>query len=427
MIKNLPNLKKLLAALLTIVAVFAGQQAFATIQNSIRMLGRTINNRYFFAIESFGQTDRLVNEQGTSHTFNNATIAGVTLNGTLNFQEVTQMADVITATSFTVTLTNSSRWFYGATVQTKSGTNVTGCSTTVSSNWHTLTVTIPSGKTFGAIIVDYVDNAPMTNSNTTVTVPQGDYWVSNSSHKPKPEPTVVYGQTTLVKDTDYTLSWSNNSSAGTGTVTVTGIGNYAGSATGTFPIRWARYYVHFDKNHDDATGTMSDQQFTYNTAQALTDNTFSRTGYSFVGWSTTSNGAVTYTDGQSVNNLTAEDGNTVTLYAQWTLNYNITYDLDGGSVATPNPTTYNVTTPTFTLNNPTKVACNFDGWTGSNGDTPETTVTISTPSPSRWVLTSPQAAPWPSPMRAPTTTPSAPKSLSPTAAPSPKASTSSLR
>ena len=180
------HLKNLLATLLTIVAVFAGQQAFATIQNSIRMLGRTQNNRYFFAIESFGQMDQLVNEQGTSHTFNNATIAGVTLNGTLNFQEGTQWADVITATSFTVTLTNSSRWFYGATVQTKSGTNVTGCSTTVSSNRHTLTVTIPSGKTFGAIIVDYVDNAPMTNSNTTVTVPAGDYWVSNSSHKPQP-------------------------------------------------------------------------------------------------------------------------------------------------------------------------------------------------------------------------------------------------
>ena len=103
-----------------------------------------------------------------------------------------------------------------------------------------MTVTIPSGKTFGVIIVDYVSNPPMTNSNTTVTVPAGDYWVSNSSHRPKPEPTVVYGQTTLVKDTDYTLSWSNNSSAGTGTVTVTGKGNYAGSVTGTSGGPWCR-------------------------------------------------------------------------------------------------------------------------------------------------------------------------------------------
>ena len=319
------QLKQVLAALLTIVALASGLTAQATVQTGIMMQGlaRTVNNQTMctFVIQSNWGGDQIPAQTGSSYTFSNARMihgtVDVTLNGTLNFQIGTAFADVITGNSFTVTIESSSLWFYGATVQTKSGTNVTGCTVTTSSNHNTLTVTIPSGKTFGAVILDYVSNPPMTNSNTTVTVPAGDYWVSNSSHKPKPEPTVVYGQTTLVKDTDYTLSWSNNGSAGTGTVTVTGIGNYAGSATGTFPIRWARYNVHFDKNHDDATGTMSDQQFTYNTAQALTANTFSRTDYSFKGWSTTSNGAVTYTDGQSVSNLTAEDGQTVTLYAKW--------------------------------------------------------------------------------------------------------------
>ena len=379
------SIQKILAALLTIAALASGLTAQATVQAGIMMQGlaRTVNNQTMctFVIQSNWGGDQIPDQTGSSYTFSNARMihgtVDVTLNGTLNFQEGTSFADVITGSSFTVTITSSSLWFYGATVQTKSGTDVSGCSTTVSSNNHTLTVTIPTNKTFGAIIVDYVANPPMTNSNTTVTVPQGDYWVSNSSHKPQPEPTVVYVQTTLVKDTDYTLSWSNNSSAGTGTVTVTGIGNYAGSATGTFPIRWARYYVHFDKNHNDATGTMSDQLFTYNTAQALTANTFSRAGYSFAGWSTTSNGAVTYTDGQSVNNLTAEDGQTVTLYAQWTpITYNITYDLAGGSVATANPTTYNIETATFTLNNPTRVLSTFAGWTGTGLEEPTMNVTI---------------------------------------------------
>ena len=316
--------KQVLAALLTIAALASGLTAHATIQSGIMMQGltRTINNetRFAFVIQSNWGGDQITNLTGSSYTFSNATMihgtVDVTLNGTLNFQVGTAFADVITASSFTVTIESSSLWFYGATVQTKSGSNVSGCSASVSSNNHTLTVTIPSGKTFGSVILDYVPNPPMATSNTTVTVPAGDYWVSNSSHKPKPEPTVVYGQTTLVKDTDYTLSWGNNSSAGTGTVTVTGIGNYAGSVTGTFSIRWARYYVHFDKNHDDATGTMSDQLFTYNTAQALSANTFSRTDYAFKGWCTTSNGAVTYTEGQSVSNLTVEDGQTVTLYAK---------------------------------------------------------------------------------------------------------------
>lgn len=56
--------------------------------------------------------------------------------------------------------------------------------------------------------------------------------------------------------------------------------------------------------------------------------------------------------------------------------YTITYNLDEGSVATDNPTSYTWETATFTLNNPTRLGYYFDGWTGSNGNTPQTTVTI---------------------------------------------------
>ena len=56
--------------------------------------------------------------------------------------------------------------------------------------------------------------------------------------------------------------------------------------------------------------------------------------------------------------------------------YTITYNLNDGSVATANPTSYTYETATFTLNNPAKTTYYFDGWTGSNSNTPETTVTI---------------------------------------------------
>ena len=112
---------------------------------------------------------------------------------------------------------------------------------------------------------------------------------------------------------------------------------------------------------------------TYNvTTPTFTLNNPTKAGYTFTGW-TGSNGTTPQTE------VTIAQGSTGNLNytAHWSLDtYNITYDLDGGSVATANPTTYNVTTPTFTLTNPTKVACNFDGWTGSNGTTPQTTVTI---------------------------------------------------
>jgi len=56
--------------------------------------------------------------------------------------------------------------------------------------------------------------------------------------------------------------------------------------------------------------------------------------------------------------------------------YSIRYSLDGGVLSAENPTEYTNRTATFTLNNPTKTGYTFDGWTGSNGTTPQTEVTI---------------------------------------------------
>ena len=56
--------------------------------------------------------------------------------------------------------------------------------------------------------------------------------------------------------------------------------------------------------------------------------------------------------------------------------YSISYDLDKGTLPDGNPTTYTYETDTFTLNNPTRFGYYFDGWTGSNGSTPQTNVTI---------------------------------------------------
>ncbi|MBP5721531.1 MAG: InlB B-repeat-containing protein [Bacteroidales bacterium] len=57
-------------------------------------------------------------------------------------------------------------------------------------------------------------------------------------------------------------------------------------------------------------------------------------------------------------------------------NYSISYDLAGGSLPSPNPTSYTYHTSTFTLNIPTLEGYYFRGWTGSNGSTPQRTVSI---------------------------------------------------
>jgi uncharacterized repeat protein (TIGR02543 family) len=74
---------------------------------------------------------------------------------------------------------------------------------------------------------------------------------------------------------------------------------------------------------------MSNQLFTYGTAKALTANAFTREWFVFLGWATSDanakNGTISYSNGQSVNNLTTVDGGTVDLYAVWGTNYSTYY------------------------------------------------------------------------------------------------------
>ena len=96
------------------------------------------------------------------------------------------------------------------------------------------------------------------------------------------------------------------------------------------------YAVAFDANAEDASGTMDDQSMAYDVAANLDANQFARTGYTFAGWNTASDGSGTsYADGQEVVNLTTTDGDEVVLYAQWTEDtYTVTYTdgVDGEDV-----------------------------------------------------------------------------------------------
>lgn len=73
-----------------------------------------------------------------------------------------------------------------------------------------------------------------TIGNENVTLPQESYKITGSEIKP--EPTVVVNGRTLVKDTDYTVTYTNNTNLGIATVTVTGKGNYQGTGNKNFTI-----------------------------------------------------------------------------------------------------------------------------------------------------------------------------------------------
>ena len=81
-------------------------------------------------------------------------------------------------------------------------------------------------------------------SSTDITV--GDIAALTYNGKAQtPKVTVKDGETTLVENTDYTLSYSNNTNAGTATVTITAAENskYSGKITKTFTINKAKLTI----------------------------------------------------------------------------------------------------------------------------------------------------------------------------------------
>ena len=98
----------------------------------------------------------------------------------------------------------------------------------------------------------------------------------------------------------------------------------------------------------------------------------SKKGYTFIGW-TGSNGDVPQT------RVTIDQGSTgdKAYTANWSaVAFTISYELNGGNLAEANPDGYNYASDTFVLNEPTKEGYTFLGWTGSNGDTPEKTISV---------------------------------------------------
>ena len=115
-----------------------------------------------------------------------------------------------------------------------------------------------------------------------------------------------------------------------------------------------------------------------------------RAGYVFLGW-IGSNGVVAQEDVMITLGSTGDKNYT----AVWTTktcnngyqlnnennqceltNYLITYYLQGGTLSGNYPTTYTISTPTFSLPTPTMDGYYFFGWTGSNGNDPDPNVVV---------------------------------------------------
>ncbi len=134
-------------------------------------------------------------------------------------------------------------------------------------------------------------------------------------------------QTVPVKKGYSFLYWSddkysggNNYLKGQSVVNLSG-SRYDGEKI-TLYAKWQgiNYKIAFDKNADDATGTMPVADAVYGSSMVLPSNLYEREGYDFAGWSLNRDGKVNFSDGQSVSDLCSSEGDVITLYAVWSEN-----------------------------------------------------------------------------------------------------------
>lgn len=129
-----------------------------------------------------------------------------------------------------------------------------------------------------------------------------------------------------------------------------------------------KYQVTFDANATDATGEMEPQTFTHGAGKALTVNAFVRPGYSFLGWATTEDGPVAYTNQQVVSIV-----ENTTLYAVWCEDkVTLFYDTAGAAMGTVSRESETVNAVTTEKASGATAAANagyrFIGWYSETGD-----------------------------------------------------------
>ena len=161
-------------------------------------------------------------------------------------------------------------------------------------------------------------------------------------------------------------------------VTLSNICDYkASDCTVTVKVNWttSSYAITYTLNSGALpSGKTNPTSYTIE-SNDITLNNPTRKGYSFDGWTGTGLSSAS----TSVKIPKGSTGDRA-YSANWTpVTYTITYNLDGGSLASgvTNPTSYTIESNAITLNNPTKAGYHFAGWTGTDLSSASTSVKIS--------------------------------------------------
>jgi uncharacterized repeat protein (TIGR02543 family) len=152
------------------------------------------------------------------------------------------------------------------------------------------------------------------------------------------------------------------------------------------------YTVSFDSQ---GGSSVSSKSVTFGSTYG-TLTTPTRTGYSFGGWYTGTNGTGSQITASTTVSLTSNQ----TLYAKWTVNaYTVSFDSQGGNSVSSKSVTYGSTYGTLTT--PTRTGYSFGGWyTGTNGTgsqvTASTTVSLTSNQTlyAKWTVNTPTTNGW---------------------------------
>ncbi len=159
----------------------------------------------------------------------------------------------------------------------------------------------------------------------------------------------------------YTFSGWSRSTTGTAQIPDRGAYKPLWSTTDTLYAIWTANSNKIIYNSNGGSGRMTDTTIKTGEEGTLRANSFTRAGYTFIGWATTPTGSVAYADKAS---YTMGPNASYTLYAVWDeLSYSVTYNnIEGAVNPTSNPTKVYYGSAAVTLASPTKPYYNFVGW-----------------------------------------------------------------
>ena len=121
-------------------------------------------------------------------------------------------------------------------------------------NAGTATVTVTGKGSYSGSVAKNYTIKKRAISSATIKLSASNYVYNGAARKPGV--TATYNSITLVKDTDFSVAYKNNTNVGTATVTITGKGtNFSGTATKTFTIQ--------KKSITKCTVTIDDSACTY--------------------------------------------------------------------------------------------------------------------------------------------------------------------